>query len=105
MTAHFQSGELAFNDAGRIGWASRIAVKLAPQRMFKVASSQGSGYPGFKDAHQPEVWDQRLRLVEETSLAHAPEVELFPTWLRLATRLSGRIPGMARKARILRYSF
>jgi hypothetical protein len=51
------------------------------------------------------VWNPRLKLVEETSLAHAPEVELFPTWLRVATRLSGRIPSMARKARILRYSF
>jgi O-methyltransferase involved in polyketide biosynthesis len=105
VTGHFQSGELAFNDYGSIGWASRTAVKLAPQRMFKAVSSQWSGYPGFKDARQPEVWDRRLKLVEETSLAHAPEVELFPTWLRLATRLSGRIPSMARKARILRYSF
>lgn len=105
VTDHFQSGELAFNDYGRIGWASRTAVRLAPQRMFKAVSSQWSGYPGFKDAHQPEAWDQRLKLVEETSLAHAPEVELFPTWLRLATRLSGSIPSMARKARILRYSF
>jgi O-methyltransferase involved in polyketide biosynthesis len=105
MTGHFQSGELAFNDYGRIGCASRIAVRIAPQRMFNAVASQWSGYPGFKDAHQPERWDQRLKLVEETSLAHAPEVELFPTWLRLATRISGRIPSMARKARILRYSF
>ncbi|MCX6500614.1 MAG: class I SAM-dependent methyltransferase [Arthrobacter sp.] len=105
VTGHFQSGELAFNDYGRIGRASRIAVKIAPQRMFKAVSSQWSGYAGFKDAHQPEVWDPRMKLVEETSLAFAPEVELFPTWLRLATRLSGRIPVMARKARILRYSF
>jgi O-methyltransferase involved in polyketide biosynthesis len=105
VTGHFQAGELAFNDYGRIGWVSRAAVKLAPQRMFKAVSHQWSGYPGFKDARWPEVWNPRLKLVEETSLAHAPEVELFPTWLRVATRLSGRIPSMARKARILRYSF
>jgi O-methyltransferase involved in polyketide biosynthesis len=105
VTGHFQAGELAFNDYGRIGWVSRAAVKLAPQRMFKAVAGQWSGYPGFKDAHWPEVWNPRLKLVEETSLAHAPEVELFPTWLRVATRLSGRIPSMARKARILRYSF
>ena len=105
VTGHFQAGELAFNDYGRIGWVSRTAVKLAPQRMFKAVSDQWSGYPGFKDAHWPEVWNPRLKLVEETSLAHAPEVELFPTWLRVATRFSGHIPSMARKARILRYSF
>jgi O-methyltransferase involved in polyketide biosynthesis len=105
VTGYFQSGELAFNDYGRIGWASRIAVKIAPQQMFKAVSSQWSGYPGFKNAHQPEVWDPRLKLLEESSLAHAPEVDLFPAWLRLATRLSGRIPSMARKARILRYRF
>ncbi|WP_217635846.1 class I SAM-dependent methyltransferase [Arthrobacter sp. ok362] len=105
VTGHFRSGELAFNDYGRIGWVSRFAVKLAPQRMFKAVSGQWSGYPGFKDAHRPEVWNPRLQLIEETSLAHAPEVELFPTWLRMATHLAGRIPSMARKARILRYSF
>jgi O-methyltransferase involved in polyketide biosynthesis len=105
VTGHLQAGELAFNDYGRIGWVSRAAVKLAPQPMFKAVAGQWSGYPGFKDARWPEVWNPRLKLVEETSLAHAPEVELFPTWLRVATRLSGRIPSMARKARILRYSF
>jgi len=104
ITDHFHTGELAFNDYGRIGWLSRLAVKLAPQKMFKAVSGL-SGYPGFKDAHQPQTWNPRLRLVEETSLAHAPEVDLFPAWLRVATRLSGHIPSMARKARILRYSF
>jgi O-methyltransferase involved in polyketide biosynthesis len=105
VTDHFESGELAFNDYGRIGWVSRAMAKLAPQRMFKAVSGQWSGYPGFKDAHRPEAWNPRLKLVEETSLAHAPEVELFPAWLRVATRFSGRIPSLARKARILRYSF
>ncbi|MFF2031378.1 class I SAM-dependent methyltransferase [Arthrobacter sp. NPDC058192] len=105
VTGHFKSGELAFNDYGRIGWVSREMAKLAPQRMFKAVSGQWSGYPGFKDAHRPEAWNPRLKLVEETSLAHAPEVELFPAWLRVATRFSGRIPSLARKARILRYTF
>ena len=104
VTEYFRSGELAFNDYGRIGWFSRVAVKLAPQRMFSQVGTQW-GYAGFKDARVPESWAPRLRLVEETSLAHAPEVDLFPGWIRLATKVSGRFKAAARKARILRYRF
>jgi hypothetical protein len=32
-------------------------------------------------------------------------VDLFPTWLRVSTRISGLIPAAARSARILRYRF
>jgi O-methyltransferase involved in polyketide biosynthesis len=104
ITDHFGSGELAFNDYGGIGWFSRIAIKLYPQKMFKDIGSQW-GYPGFKDAHHPETWNPRMHLVEEASLTHAPEVDLFPTWLRIATRLTGKTKTGARKGRILRYAF
>jgi O-methyltransferase involved in polyketide biosynthesis len=104
ITEHFMSGELAFNDYGRIGWFSRLAVKLAPQQMFSTVGAQW-GYPGFKDARVPQRWNPRLTLVEESSLAHAPEVELFPGWIRLATKVSGKFDASARKARILRYRF
>jgi O-methyltransferase involved in polyketide biosynthesis len=104
ITDHFGHGEVAFNDYGRIGWFSKLAVKLYPQKMFSDVGSL-YGYPGFKDAHHPETWNPKLRLVEETSLAHEPEVDLFPGWIRPATKLSGMIPAMARKARILRYRF
>lgn len=104
ITEHFGAGELAFNDYGRIGWASRAAVKLAPQKMFSTVGSQW-GYAGFKDAHHPQTWNPRLTLVEEASLAHAPEVDLFPGWIRVATRLAGMSRAGARKARILRYRF
>jgi O-methyltransferase involved in polyketide biosynthesis len=104
ITEHFHSGELAFNDYGRIGWFSRLAIRLAPQKMFKDVGSQW-GYAGFKDAHHPETWNPRLTLVEEASLAHAPEVDLFPGWIRVATKLSGKSKTGARKARILRYRF
>ena len=104
ITGHFRSGELAFNDYGRIGWFSRLAVKLAPQKMFHSVGVQWV-YAGFKDARVPEAWNPRLTLVEEASLAHAPEVELFPGWIRLATKASGRFEASARKARILRYRF
>ena len=104
ITEHFGSGELAFNDYGRMGWFSKMTMKLAPQKMFSLIDSQW-GYRGFKDARVPESWNPRLTLVEETSLAHAPEVDMFPVRLRLATRFSGRFKGSARKARILRYRF
>jgi O-methyltransferase involved in polyketide biosynthesis len=104
VTEHFSTGELAFNDYGQIGPISRLAVKLAPQKMFKDVGAQW-GYRGFKDGHHPEKWNPRLRLIEEASLAHTPEVELFPTALRVATRLMGKTRAGARKARILRYSF
>ena len=104
ITDHFGTGELAFNDYGRIGWFSRIAIKLAPQKMFKDVGSQW-GYAGFRDAHHPETWNPRLRLIEEASLAHAPEVDLFPALIRVPTKLMGRTKAGARKARILRYAF
>jgi O-methyltransferase involved in polyketide biosynthesis len=104
ITDHFRSGQLAFNDYGGIGRFSRLAIKLYPQQMFKDIGSQW-GYPGFKDAHHPETWNPRMRLVEEASLTHAPEVDLFPTWLRIATRLTGKSKAGARHGRILRYAF
>jgi O-methyltransferase involved in polyketide biosynthesis len=104
VSDHFGSGELGFNDYGRIGWFSRVAVKLAPQQMFSQVGSQW-GYAGFKDARVPETWNPRFRLAEEASLAHAREVDLFPGWIRLATRASGKFKAGARKARILRYRF
>lgn len=104
ITEHFTSGELAFNDYGRIGWFSRLAVKLAPQQMFSSVGAQW-GYAGFKDARVPQTWNPQLTLVEESSLAHAPEVDLFPGWIRLATKVSGKFAASARKARILRYRF
>jgi len=104
ITDHFRTGELAFNDYGGIGWFSRVAVKLSPQKMFKDVGSQW-GYLGFKDAHHPETWNPRMRLVEKASLTDAPEVDLFPTWIRIPTRLMGKTKAGARKARILRYAF
>jgi O-methyltransferase involved in polyketide biosynthesis len=104
ITDHFHTGELAFNDYGGIGWFSRVAIKLYPQKMFNDVASQW-GYAGFKDAHHPETWNPRLKLVEEASLTKAPEVDLFPTWLRVSTRLMGKSKAGARKGRILRYAF
>ncbi|GFG49136.1 GlcNAc transferase [Mycolicibacterium agri] len=104
ITEHFASGELAFNDYGRIGWVSRVAIKLYPQKMFKDVGSQ-FGYPGFKDAHYPETWNPRMRLIEEASLTYAPEVDLFPGWIRVMSKMARYSKTGRRKARILRYAF
>lgn len=104
ITGHFASGQVAFNDYGRIGWISRLAVKVFPQKMFKDVGRQFD-YAGFKDARQPEQWNPNLRLVEETSLTNQPEVDLFPRWIGISTRLMGKTKAGARKARILRYAF
>lgn len=104
VTEHFRRGELAFNDYGQFGPISLAAFKYLPQQMFKDVGSQ-LGNAGFTDARHPLSWNPRMQLVEETSLAHQPEVDLFPWALRVATRLTGRTRAGARKARILRYRF
>jgi O-methyltransferase involved in polyketide biosynthesis len=97
---YFRSGELAFNDYGRVGRISLLAMKV----VFSAVGTQWV-YRGFKDAHVPETWSPRLTLLEEASLAHAPEVDLYPASARLSTRLMGMTKGGARTARILRYRF
>jgi O-methyltransferase involved in polyketide biosynthesis len=97
---HFRSGELAINDYGRVSRSSLLAMKI----VFSAVGSQWA-YRGFKDAHVPETWSPRLTLVEETSLSHAPEVDLYPAAARVSTRLMGMTKGGARTARILRYRF
>src|SRR6201993_3795097 len=97
---HFRSGELALNDYGRVSRSSLLAMKV----VFSAVGNQWV-YRGFNDAHVPETWSPRLALVEETSLSHAPEVDLYPAAARVSTRLMGRTQGGARTARILRYRF
>jgi O-methyltransferase involved in polyketide biosynthesis len=97
---HFSSGELALNDYGRVSRASVLAMKV----VFSAVGNQWV-YRGFNDARLPQTWSPRLTLIEETSLAHAPEVDLYPTSARVSTRLIGMTKAGARSARILRYRF
>ncbi|MCV7384562.1 class I SAM-dependent methyltransferase [Mycolicibacter longobardus] len=101
---YFGTGELAFNDYGRVGAMSSLAMKLAPRGMFSVLRHVWAN-PGFTDPHTPERWDPRLRLVEQACLAHAAEVDSFPGAARAMTRLAGRFKAAAGKARVLRYKF
>ncbi len=97
---HFRSGELALNDYGRVGRLSVLAMKVG----FSAVGNQWA-YRGFNDARVPQRWSPRLTLVEEASLAHAPEIDLYPVAARVSTRLMGLTKAGARKARILRYRF
>lgn len=98
------TGELAFNDYGRVGVLSSLGMKLAPRGMFTVLRQVWAN-PGFSDPRTPQRWDPRLRLVEQACLAHAAEVDSFPSAARLVTRLAGRFKSVAGKARVLRYKF
>lgn len=99
LTGHFGRGELAFN-----GYHPSLVglARWSPSTRGIAALTRSAP---FADPHEPEHWDPRLRLVEETSLAHVPEVALFPPVLRAATRLAGRSAVLSRSARILRYRF
>jgi len=97
---HFRSGELAMNDYAEVGELSILAMKIG----FSAVGNQWA-YRGFNDARIPQTWSPRMTLVEETSLAHAPELDLYPLGVRVSTRLMGMTKAGARKARILRYRF
>jgi O-methyltransferase involved in polyketide biosynthesis len=97
---HFGSGEVAMNDYGHVSRINIAAMKI----VFSAVGTQWA-YQGFNDAHVPETWSPRLRLVEETSLSHTPEVDRYPTAARVSTRLMGMTKSGARTARILRYRF
>ncbi|WP_428340065.1 class I SAM-dependent methyltransferase [Mycobacterium sp.] len=97
---HFRSGEVAINDYGRVSPLNIAAMKI----VFSAVGTQWD-YRGFDDAHVPESWSPKLRLIEETSLSQVPEVDLYPTAARVSTRLMGKTKSGARTARILRYRF
>lgn len=104
ITEYFGSGVIAFNDYGPVSKANQLVGKLATIRKTNSPHSQWR-FPGFKDARHPEGWHPGLTLIEEASVLRQPEAQLFPAGLRLASRLSHRIPSIARKARVLQYRF
>ncbi|MCG7596664.1 class I SAM-dependent methyltransferase [Mycobacterium sp. PSTR-4-N] len=104
VTTHFATGVLAFNDYGPVSRANRLLGRLATSRKTNSPHDQWN-FPGFADARRPESWNPALRLRDEQSVMQRPEAAAFPRGLRLAARLSHRIPAIARKARVLSYRF
>jgi len=104
IAAHFDSGVIAFNDYGPVSKANQLIAGLATSRKANSPHSQWR-FRGFKNARHPESWHNGLALMEEASAMQQPEAELFPAGLRVASRLSRRLPAIARKSRILQYKF
>lgn len=104
ITGHFASGVVAFNDYGPVSKLNRLLGRLATSSKTNSPHVQWN-FPGFKDAHRPEAWNRDLTLLEEASVMQRPEGALFPAGLRLAAKLSHRVPAIARKARVLQYRF
>ncbi|MBX7455170.1 class I SAM-dependent methyltransferase [Mycolicibacterium sp. 3033] len=103
VTTHFATGVLAFNDYGPVSRANRLLGRLATSRKTNSPHDQWN-FPGFADARRPQAW-AALTLSQEQSVMQRPEAAAFPRGLRLAARLSHRIPAIARKARVLSYRF
>ncbi len=104
IAEHFNSGVIAFNDYGPVSKVNQLVGGLATSRKANSPHSQWR-FRGFKDARHPEGWHNRLALIEEASAMQQPEAQLFPAGLRVASRLSRRLPSIARKSRILQYRF
>ncbi|KAB2340994.1 class I SAM-dependent methyltransferase [Actinomadura rudentiformis] len=99
LTGHFRAGELAFNgDHPSVAGLARYLPA-----MKKTAALMRSA--PFADPREPESWAPRMRLIQETSLAHVPEVALFPPAIRLGARIAGRSSTLSRSVRVLRYRF
>ena len=79
---------LLFSQTGVTAGIEQNALQASLLAMKVVFSAVGNqwDYRGFKDARVPQTWSPRLTLVEETSLSHAPEVDLYPLAARVSTR-------------------
>jgi O-methyltransferase involved in polyketide biosynthesis len=104
VAGHFNSGVIAFNDYGPVSKANQLMGGLATSRKANSPHTQWR-FRGFKNARHPEGWHHGLALIEEVSAMQQPEAQLFPAGLRVASRLSHRLPAIARKSRILQYRF
>ena len=100
LTAHFPSGEVAFNGYTRFAiWAAKHYH--GTQSVADLIKS-----PGFDDPRQPERWNPGLKLVEEILLTREPEVAQFPLALRLFTRLAAHSAAVSRRGTtVLHYRF
>jgi O-methyltransferase involved in polyketide biosynthesis len=98
LISHFPSGEMVFNS-------------YTPFAIWAVHHSPGTKtvadlikFPGFKDPHEPERWNPKLKLVEEILLSR--DLAQIPSKLRPYYRLQARSRSWSRKGTIiLHYRF
>jgi O-methyltransferase involved in polyketide biosynthesis len=97
LTAHFATGEFAFNAYAPVDlWASNLVL------------ARGSKFParGIGDPHEAESWGARLTLIEEILLYRAAEVALFPQPYRALAHLCALSTSLCRYTNwVVRYSF
>jgi O-methyltransferase involved in polyketide biosynthesis len=99
VTEHFARGEFAFNAYSRLAMRNSRRLRGGPLRMPTAGE-------GIDDPREPESWNARLSIVEELSMARAPEVSLYPPLLRTVARISARSARMTRAGdRVVRYRF
>ena len=83
---------------------SRLAMRNS--RRLRGPLRMPTAGEGIDDPREAETWNARVSLIEELSMARAPEVALFPPLLRTVSRLSARSARLVRAGdRVLRYAF
>jgi O-methyltransferase involved in polyketide biosynthesis len=104
VTAHFGSGEFAFNAYSRLALRnSRRAGRRVKSGLWSMPAAVGGG---IDDPHEAETWGAALSLVEEQFMAQAPEVDLWPPVWKAVARLNARSVRFARAAdRVIHYRF
>lgn len=99
VTAHFATGELAFNTCSRLAMRNSRRVRGGPLSMPTAGE-------GIDDPREPETWGAGLSLIGEHLMARAPEVALYPPVLKAFARLGARSTRLARAAdRVVHYRF
>lgn len=100
LTAHFKTGEFAFNAY------TRFVMKIANFSATFRALNAKTGGGGIDDPREPQSWGARLTLIEELLLVNSPDVAKYPPVLRAFTRLCAHSTRISRGGnRILRYRF
>lgn len=108
ITNHFTGGEFTFNAYSRLAMRNS---RRAPTLFGRAVGASGpqralAAGEGIDDPQEPEAWNARLALIEELSMAQAPEVALFPPVLRTISQISARSARMIRAGdRVVRYRF
>lgn len=100
LTAHFRSGQLAFNSYSKL--ASRLISSHPSIKAIGVTPAS----LGFDDPHEPERWNPRLKLIEALSIIGSPYVARTPWAYRATCRLMYSLPALRKEGGwIFHYQF
>lgn len=107
VTNHFSAGEFTFNAYSRLAMHnSRRMPRVGGSAIGASGPSAPTPGAGIDDPREPETWNADLALIEELSMARAPEVALFPPVWRTISRISARSERLMRAGdRVVRFRF